>query len=401
MQILEGVQPLGRLRILHVLRAAAGGMRQHVLLLAELRDRWAFDVHVAGPLDPEAISRLEAARAGCTSMALGGRFSPAADGWAFATVARLVRDRGFDVVHAHGWKAAAVAVPAGLFGGARGCIATVHNPLPAALGGDGARSLVFRAVAGATLAMCAGVIAVCGAIREELVRMPWLQGARVVTIHNGVPERNPPPDPDGLLAAAGLLGYRPLVVAAGRLVREKGLDTLIHAVPAVAREFPRVAVAIAGDGPEAGKLRRLALDCGVADRTVFVGFRHDARDLMTVADVIVLPSRSDGLPLTLLEAMLSGKPVVATQVGGIPEAVVDGVTGMLVRPEDPLALARAIAAVCRDRDLARSLGERARMRAMKLFGAPRMVAATEKVYVTVASGRRGLPVGPTGWRRPD
>jgi glycosyltransferase involved in cell wall biosynthesis len=154
------------------------------------------------------------------------------------------------------------------------------------------------------------------------------------------------------------LGLEPgtrLVLAVGRLAEQKN-----HALAIVAlRQVPNATLAIAGEGPLRAELERLAAETGVADRVRFLGIRTDARALMGAADVVVMPSRWEGLPLSALEALASGTPLVATDVRGLRELVVDDRDALLV-PEDPDALAAALRRVLDDPELARRLGDAGR-----------------------------------------
>jgi len=145
---------------------------------------------------------------------------------------------------------------------------------------------------------------------------------------------------------------RPLVVFAGRLEPIKGVETLLRA----AQLLPDVTVAIVGDGPLAAELHELASELGVADRVVFLGRVPSVPPVLAAADVVVLPSFSEGMPLVVLEALALGRPVVASRVGGIPE-VIEGVTGLLVEPGDPAALAASLKRVTTDPQLASSLAK--------------------------------------------
>jgi glycosyltransferase involved in cell wall biosynthesis len=144
-----------------------------------------------------------------------------------------------------------------------------------------------------------------------------------------------------------------LVVAVGRLVEQKNHALAVRAI----REVPNATLAIVGEGPLRGELERLAAELQAA--VIFTGVRADARALMGAADAVVLPSRWEGLPLTALEALASGTPLVATNVRGLRELLVDGRDAMLV-PEEPEALAQALRRVLDDRELAERLAEAGR-----------------------------------------
>jgi glycosyltransferase involved in cell wall biosynthesis len=167
-----------------------------------------------------------------------------------------------------------------------------------------------------------------------------------------------------------------VVLTVARLDRQKGHRCLIEAAAAV----PNALFIFAGDGAERAALEREARGRGVAERVRFLGHRDDVPNLLASCDLFVLPSLYEGLPLAVLEAMAAGKPVVATAIGGTDEAVVDGVTGLLVPPSNPAALAGAIRRVLGDDALGRRLGAAGRVRASTCFSSAAMVAQVADVY---------------------
>jgi glycosyltransferase involved in cell wall biosynthesis len=169
----------------------------------------------------------------------------------------------------------------------------------------------------------------------------------------------------------------------GRLMRQKGHDLLIEAMPPLAARFPELAVVVIGHGSLRDRLTRQAGDLGVADVLHLPGHRTDARMLLDAADVFVLPSRQEGLPLVALEAMDVGLPVVGTDVIGTAEVVVDGETGALVPPGDAPALGAALARLLDDPQLRATYGEAGRRRYLAEFTAKRMAAETFAVYEDV------------------
>lgn len=166
--------------------------------------------------------------------------------------------------------------------------------------------------------------------------------------------------------AAGLQGDGPLLLGLGRLHPDKGFDTLLRALS----RLPAARLAIAGDGPEGPRLRRLAADLGVASRTMFLGWRDDPGALLRAADVFVCSSRVEPLGNMVIEAWSAGTPVVAVAAHGPAELIRDGGDGILVAPEDPQALAAAIGGVLADRDLRVGLADAARLRFDREFSAP-------------------------------
>jgi len=166
------------------------------------------------------------------------------------------------------------------------------------------------------------------------------------------------------------------VVTLARLSPQKGIDTLVTAAGLV----PEAKFLVVGDGPERTALEAQAESLGISSRVSFLGHRRDVPALLASADVFALPSLFEGLPLSVLEAMAAAKPVVASRIGGTDEAVVDGVTGILVPPSDPAALAQAIRTVLADPQLAARMGGAGRARVHEAFTAQAMARGVEAVY---------------------
>ncbi len=174
-----------------------------------------------------------------------------------------------------------------------------------------------------------------------------------------------------------------VLVALGTLVERKGLDVLVDAMSRLAGKDVHPRLWIAGHGDMRDALQRQIDSAGLSERVRLLGRREDVGDLLGAADVFVLPSRAEGLGVAALEAMGAGLPVIASRVGGLAEAVVDGRTGTLVPPGDAVALAEALARAVRDPDERSSMGRAGRERVASSFLPDQMVEAYEKLYAEV------------------
>jgi len=208
---------------------------------------------------------------------------------------------------------------------------------------------------------------------DELARVTGIRRDRLRTIHNGVR--------DVALAPSQRVSDGVVVGSLGRLHAQKGYDVLVRSLVGL----EGATLVLVGDGEERASLLRLASKLGVRERVVLHGWSDDARSFLAGFDVFVLPSRFEAFPLTIVEAMLAGLPVVATDVGSVREAVVEGVTGSLVPADDSQALARALGALAADPERRRELGARGRRRALGLFTAEAMAAKYEALYDEVAT----------------
>jgi glycosyltransferase involved in cell wall biosynthesis len=199
--------------------------------------------------------------------------------------------------------------------------------------------------------------------------------------------RVPPAAPRLLALRTSLLTGRSnyLVLTPARLHPQKGHTFLI----AAAAEVPGVTFAFAGDGPLRQALETQAREQGVADRCVFLGERDDVPQLLAAADLVVLPSLFEGLPVSVLEAMAAERPVIATAIGGTDEAITTEVTGLLVPPRDPSALAAAIRRLQGDPELSRRLAEAARGRVERSFSADATAREIMRIYDEAIGEVRG------------
>lgn len=175
---------------------------------------------------------------------------------------------------------------------------------------------------------------------------------------------------------------------AGRLVHGKGADYLLRAL-AELHDVASVSLTIAGDGPEAPRLESLARELGLSGSVTFAGLAHEMARFWRACDVAVVPSAEfiEACPMVPLEAMAAGKPVIATDNGGLPELVVDGVTGTVVPPADPLALARAIERYGADEELRRSHGRAGRARVVERFGIERCAGEYIEIFRNLSARR--------------
>jgi glycosyltransferase involved in cell wall biosynthesis len=181
----------------------------------------------------------------------------------------------------------------------------------------------------------------------------------------------------------------------------KGLEQFLEAAAAIRMRVPDARFLIVGetapnDRPYLSVLTNLAGRLGLSDRVVFAGLRTDVPQLLASATVSVMPSLNEALSNVLLESMAAGVPVVATRVGGTPEAIQDGVNGLLVEPGDPAALAQAIGHLLAQPELARRLGCAARESITERFSIDRMVSATEDLYLSLLDKRRCITAPAAG-----
>lgn len=260
-------------------------------------------------------------------------------------------------------------------------VSTVHVDPDASLldggtrAGLAARALAERATRGRVNAYVAVSDAIARALGER-----GIPAGQVVTIHNGV-------DVAALRAAAAAAppagmpaGPGALVGCIARLEPVKGVEHFVRAAALLAQSHPEARFLLAGAGSLESRLREIMVAAGLRDRMAFLGSVPAVEPLLAACDVVVMPSLSEGFGLVAIEAGVLGKPVVASAVGGLMEAVDNGVTGLLVPPGDASALAGAIGTLLHDSDRARKMGDAARDRVERLFTVERMAAGYLELY---------------------
>jgi glycosyltransferase involved in cell wall biosynthesis len=297
-------------------------------------------------------------------------------------MARYVDEFGIEIVHSHGYKPS-VLMTVMAQTRARVKIATCHGWLR-----GGAKLRMFEYLEKRALHRFDAVVAVSPQIQATLLqaRVP---GDRVHLIANGLdaPSANPLAR-DAVRRELGVPDRCCLVVAIGRLDAAKGNSLLLRAVADLPPGIDEWSLAVVGDGAEREYLPGLAAELGLAGRVSFLGYRLDVADILAAADLFVLPSLMEGLPMVLLEAMAAGRAIVATTVGAIPEVVVDRVQGLLVAPGNVGALASAVGRCLADPVLRATLGHAAAARHRDSFSRAAMGRHYLQLYEALYSGER-------------
>jgi glycosyltransferase involved in cell wall biosynthesis len=225
------------------------------------------------------------------------------------------------------------------------------------------------------------------AIRETLISQGY-RPDNIAVIRNAIaPSKTVTIDQGcGIREELGLTPSAPVVMVLSRLNRMKGVQYFLDAASMVAAKLPETRFLIVGDGEIRQELEDSAARLGLADRIVFTGFRTDIPRLLSEVNLSVLPSLSEGLSNTLLESMAAGVPVVATRVGGNPEIIEDGVSGLLVPPKDSAMLATAMITLLGNPALASSFGAAGKHRIAEVFSLQRSVREIERLYQKLVDG---------------
>jgi glycosyltransferase involved in cell wall biosynthesis len=374
-------------RILNVVPTLmCGGTENQFMTLGRLLDRTRFDLEFAclrkwGPFVKELADRKIPLQEYQVStfrsvQALAQQ----------AKLARHISRRGIQIVHAYNFYGNVFAIPPARLV-APVVIASIRDRAP------------YLTAMQKRVQRYACQFADCVLVNAEAVK-DWLIGEgynpkNIVVIPNGVDlSRFDGPRADQRIRQEfGFGPDTPVVTVVSRLTRLKGIENFLEAAAALKPRYPDARFLIVGetsphDRPYLKELTDLAARLGVADRVTFTGLRSDVAELLATATVAVMPSLNEALSNVLLESMAAGAPVVATRVGGTPEALIDGDTGLLVEPGDSAAIATAVARLLDDRELATRLGRSARSLIADKFSVDRMVRSTEQLYLSLLAKKQ-------------
>lgn len=374
----DAAPDLAGVDVLHVISGDAWGGAPRVVDLLATRTATT-DAVACGPI-PRLVDRLEGSDVRVFRRPrLRSPPSPASDARELAGLAALLSRESFDLVHCHSTKAGALGRVAARVAGVPS-VFTVHGWGFYNTGYDRLGPAILRAER--LLARATGaVVCVSESDRERGTSEGILGHTDARVVHNGIPPVELSGD-RARLPETGVDADRPVIGTVGRLVEQKRPTELFRAGEALRDRGVDVSVVWIGDGPLADRCRSRA----DGTDSHLLGFREDALELAADFDVFVLPSAFEGFPLVVLEAMHLGLPVVACDVGGVGEAVLDGETGFLVDPDDHTALVDRIEPLLREPSVADRMGRRGRERATGEFSVDRMVAGYEGVYRDVLAG---------------
>ena len=371
---------MNQIKVMHVLRPAEGGMKEHVLTLAENFDRQRYNLMVCGPDYGDIMKQLQGMVVQTFSLALKGSFNPFQDVQVIIQLIKLLRQHAVKIIHTHGAKAGLVGRLAARRAGVPISIATFHNFIYGEehpMWKKNSFAMIQRLLARQT----DYAITVSEALGNEIKRVERFPDQRVTTIYNGINlnKFNQITEVTRKKRELGLEKYAPVVGVVARLIPQKGVSCFLKAAKIVQDHIPSVQFLVVGDGPARLTLEQEAVSLGLK-KILFAGFRFDVPQLLPLINIFVIPSISEGLSIGALEAMAARRPIVASKVGGLPELLRHGKTGMLVPPNDPAALAKTIVTILERPFFAEILGLQARQDVEKRFSVNKMVYATQSVY---------------------
>lgn len=297
---------------------------------------------------------------------------------------RILKEGRFHIIHSQGARADFFGRVSGRLVGIPHILCTIQMPVEGFDVGR-LRKKIYRFIDSLTECYVETFIVVSDFLRKVLIERHGIPAQRVVKIYNGVELSQYHPDAEHgkLRKEWGIPQDVPFTGAIGRMVWQKGFKYFIEAAPEIVRVVPEAMFLFVGDGPLKKELEDLAASLKVKERIIFAGFRSDTREILSAIDLLVIPSLLEGFPMITLEGMAMAKPIVATNIDGITEQITDGINGILVPPKDPSALAKAVIRVLNDKEWAKAMGLSARGKVEQDFSVEKMVAETEKVYMSL------------------
>jgi len=300
-------------------------------------------------------------------------------------LARIIKKECFDVVHTNGVRAGVTGRIAAKLAGCSKIVHTVHTISTNLIQGNCVVRKPLECVYRWSDRRLAEWTDIIIAVSNDLKRMSINEGIpeyRITTIHNGIDLSKYEKPVDKIQARNRLTvptGCK-IVGTAARFTRQKNLGDLVRAAAIVHKKLDDVMFVFVGDGEEMHEVQNLANDLGVAHKVIFTGFRNDIPEILPAFDIFAMSSLWEGHPFAALEAMAAGLPVIAPDVAGVSETIIDGFTGRIVPVKDPQAIAEAVCGMFAE-DRAESMGNAGRERVRTLFGLDRMIEQVEKVYL--------------------
>lgn len=367
--------------------AGYGGGERYLELLFDRLDRSNFSPLLICPEPGPFVGKMTAKGIPTDVVHLAPLFNP----FALMRLTWLLKRKNVMILQTHGARANVYGRLAAWLAGVPCVVSTVHNSIRD-YEVNCVRRYVYSAILRVVLPLTDRIICVSEALRQDVIADCPGVAPRTTTVWNGIDL--------ALLSSRGdrnrirrewWVGSGPVLLTVARLAEQKGHRFLIEALPALIAEWPSLVCLFVGEGECRESLRALAREKGVEQSCRFAGARNDVEDWYAAADVVVLPSLSEGFPFVVLEALAMSRPVVATNVNGVPELIRDGLHGLLVPPRNPQALQAAIRTLLHDPSLAACLGKAGQKQVFARFTAGKMVRDTVRVFEEVMPALRCSP----------
>jgi len=301
---------------------------------------------------------------------------------------RLINKNNIDIVHGQGTRAEFYARVATRLTGKAKYVATIAMPVE---GFDVSpfKKRIYRFFDRLSEKYVDRFIVVSDVLKNKLVQDRGIPSEKVVRIYNGIEVNEYSPQNlnkyrDKIRKEFNLNNSDVLIGAIGRLVWQKGFEYLIQAIPQLQRRFPDVKVLIVGEGPLRKQLEALSRELGVQDQIILTGFRNDIKEILCTIDILLIPSLLEGFPMIILEAMAMARPIIATEIDGITEQILDNKTGFLIPPQDSNSISKTLINLILDDELCNKIGLNAREITQNEFSLSKMLTQTNEVYQSLS-----------------
>lgn len=377
-------------------------MKNHILSLLLHLDKKKYKIMLACPQKEEWLTLLAGTGVEVVELPLKGNLSLFSDIESVLMLSHLIKNREIHLVHTHGMKAGLVGRLAGCY---HNCLtgrwgprkdrsgpyllSTVHNSVYQYQMPQYQRHMIGR-VQRCLAYQTDRFITVSQALKKEIMQWEGIPEDKIQVIYNGIKTdffNNKITTPFDKLRL-GLNPLLPVVGTVARLAPQKGVEYLIQAAFLVSQVVDAVQFLIVGDGPLRKDLERETLKLGLKDKIIFTGQYPDTSRIYPLIDVFVMPSLSEGLSISVIEAMAAKRPIAASAAGGIPELIDHRETGILVPPGNQQALAQGILELLKRPKWSEKLAEAAGQKAKNLYTIEKMVHQTEDIYRQVALRRK-------------
>jgi glycosyltransferase involved in cell wall biosynthesis len=383
-----------KIKLLEIVRDADGGMKSHVETLISNLDHEKFAVTVA--CSAKQLKEFKNIKnIAVYEIAVGDQQNIFCILKSLFSLIKIIKKNKIHIVHAHGTSCTIVGTCAALISRKPVSITTIHNfPVQQNIG---LKQLLINRIAGFLIKYNSRVIAVSANLANCINALWHIPEDKIHVIHNGISSDAM----DLKLVFYTKYSDSPkIILNISRLVPQKGVDIFLQSIAYILQNQESgldlackrcnltpcpsdLKFLIAGDGPEHLKLRKIAETLGIEKNVIFLGFRKDIKELISISDIVALCSRSEGMGISLLEALSLKKPVIATQVGGIPEVITNGKTGILVPPENPKSLCCAIKFALSYTNFMKILAERGHSMIGDKFSLETMILKTENLLFEV------------------